>query len=133
MTLLGLLFSGRKAAFVAVVVFSVLSALLSVAVLAFIGQRMLSAQADLGLVLLQFSGLLAALLAAATIASAAARTRSTQAKGASDCGPAQRAMPGSERSRQAGSARMKSAAGPRMCWWWPMAASAPIPTAGGRS
>ena len=68
MTLLGLLFSGRKAAFVAVVVFSVLSALLSVAVLAFIGQRMLSAQADLGLVLLQFSGLLAALLAAATIA-----------------------------------------------------------------
>ena len=49
MTLLGLLFSGRKAAFVAVVVFSVLSALLSVAVLAFIGQRMLSAQADLGL------------------------------------------------------------------------------------
>ena len=54
-------------------------------------------------------------------------------KGASGCGPAQRAMPGSERSRQAGSVRMKSAAGPRMCWWWPMAAFARIPTVGGRS
>ena len=38
MTLPGLLFSGRKATFVAVVVLSVLSALLSVAVLAFISQ-----------------------------------------------------------------------------------------------
>lgn len=66
MTLPGLLFSGRKATFVAVVVLSVLSALLSVAVLAFISQRLLAGGAELGMVLMQFSLLLLALLATAT-------------------------------------------------------------------
>lgn len=66
MTLPGLLFSGRKGAFVAVVVLSVLSALLSVAVLAFISQRLLAGGTDLGMVLLQFALLLLALLATAT-------------------------------------------------------------------
>ena len=62
MTLPGLLFSGRKATFVAVVVLSVLSALLSVAVLAFISQRLLAGGAELGMVLMQFALLLLALL-----------------------------------------------------------------------
>ena len=66
MTLPGLLFSGRKATFVAVVVLSVLSALLSVAVLAFISQRLLAGGAELGMVLVQFALLLLALLATAT-------------------------------------------------------------------
>ena len=66
MTLPGLLFSGRKATFVAVVVLSVLSALLSVAVLAFISQRLLAGGAELGMVLMQFALLLLALLATAT-------------------------------------------------------------------
>lgn len=66
MTLPGLLFSGRKGTFVAVVVLSVLSALLSVAVLAFISQRLLAGGTDLGMVLLQFALLLLALLATAT-------------------------------------------------------------------
>ena len=66
MTLPGLLFSGRKATFVAVVVLSVLSALLSVAVLAFISQRLLAGGAELGMVLMQFTLLLLALLATAT-------------------------------------------------------------------
>jgi len=65
-TLPGLLFSGRKATFVAVVVLSVLSALLSVAVLAFISQRLLAGGAELGMVLMQFALLLLALLATAT-------------------------------------------------------------------
>lgn len=66
MTLPGLLFSGRKATFVAVVVLSVFSALLSVAVLAFISQRLLAGGAELGMVLMQFALLLLALLATAT-------------------------------------------------------------------
>lgn len=66
MTLPGLLFSGRKGAFVAVVVLSVLSALLSVAVLAFISQRLLADGANLPMVLMQFALLLVALLATAT-------------------------------------------------------------------
>ncbi|WP_062815861.1 multidrug ABC transporter permease/ATP-binding protein [Alcanivorax sp. NBRC 102024] len=66
MTLPDLLFSGRKATFVAVVVLSVLSALLSVAVLAFISQRLLAGGAELGMVLMQFTLLLLALLATAT-------------------------------------------------------------------
>ena len=66
MTLPGLLFSGRKGTFVAVVVLSVLSALLSVAVLAFISQRLLAGGTDLGMVLMQFALLLLALLATAT-------------------------------------------------------------------
>ncbi|MEH6785505.1 MAG: multidrug ABC transporter permease/ATP-binding protein [Alcanivorax jadensis] len=66
MTLPGLLFSGRKGAFVAVVVLSVLSALFSVAVLAFISQRLLVEGANLPLVLMQFGLLLVALLATAT-------------------------------------------------------------------
>ncbi|MGJ3256509.1 MAG: multidrug ABC transporter permease/ATP-binding protein [Alcanivorax sp.] len=66
MTLPGLLFSGRKGAFVAVVVLSVLSALFSVAVLAFISQRLLVEGANLPLVLMQFSLLLVALLVTAT-------------------------------------------------------------------
>ena len=66
MTLPGLLFSGGKGAFVAVVVLSVLSALFSVAVLAFISQRLLVEGANLPLVLMQFGLLLVALLATAT-------------------------------------------------------------------
>ncbi len=66
MTLPGLLFSGRKGTFVAVVVLSVLSAALSVAVLAFISQRLLVGGDDLGLVLMQFALLLVALLATAS-------------------------------------------------------------------
>lgn len=66
MTLPGLLFSGRKGTFVAVVALSVLSALLSVAVLAFISQRLLAEGTELGMVLMQFALLLLALLATAT-------------------------------------------------------------------
>lgn len=66
MSLPGLLFSGRKGTFVAVVVLSVLSALLSVAVLAFISQRLLAGGTELGMVLMQFALLLLALLATAT-------------------------------------------------------------------
>jgi len=68
MTLMGLLFSRRKKAFAAVAVLSVLSAGLSVAVLAFISQRLLAGGADLPVVLLQFAVLLVALLATATAA-----------------------------------------------------------------
>ena len=68
MTLMGLLFSRRKKAFAAVAVLSVLSAGLSVAVLAFISQRLLAGGADLPVVLLQFALLLVALLATATAA-----------------------------------------------------------------
>ena len=68
MTLMGLLFSRRKKAFAAVAVLSVLSAGLSVAVLAFISQRLLAGGADLAVVLLQFALLLVALLATATAA-----------------------------------------------------------------
>lgn len=68
MTLLGLLFSGRKRAFVAVAVLSVLSALFSVAVLAFISQRLLAEGANLPSVLLQFGLLLVALFVTATAA-----------------------------------------------------------------
>ena len=68
MTLMGLLFSRRKKAFVAVAVLSVLSAVLSVAVLAFISQRLLAGGADLPVVLLQFALLLVALLVTATAA-----------------------------------------------------------------
>ncbi len=68
MTLMGLLFSRRKKAFAAVAVLSVLSAVLSVAVLAFISQRLLAGGADLPVVLFQFALLLVALLATATAA-----------------------------------------------------------------
>ena len=68
MTLMGLLFSRRKKAFAAVAVLSVLSAVLSVAVLAFISQRLLAGGADLPVVLLQFALLLVALLVTATAA-----------------------------------------------------------------
>ena len=68
MTLMDLLFSRRKKAFAAVAVLSVLSAGLSVAVLAFISQRLLAGGADLPVVLLQFAVLLVALLATATAA-----------------------------------------------------------------
>lgn len=71
MTLMGLLFSSRKKAFAAVAVLSVLSAVLSVAVLAFISQRLLAGGADLPVVLLQFVLLLVALFVTATLAQVA--------------------------------------------------------------